>query len=391
MNGHQHHFGDTTSIAGSSKAHPALNGSNVHEQVPDDVDVQMAEERLHADHTVSHLYESGYLHGNFSDITVHVGTAVYRLHALILSRSPYLVHLMSTSPYKDMIYIPIEQYPDVTLEAMAIALGYLYSYQAIKMVSTANARATLASGCLLGGMDDLCAKAYNICKDSIRVDTIEDWLAWTDAHFSPPSSSIPPSTPGGGGSGTAAGAHIVGASALNGHSPSTSAPSTPRSPSSPSPLSSAGQQQDRQIVAPSIFGPYAQLLRDDVLEFLIVALPAILMTDSNTTTSTLTTSNGHQNGGESVKSEINGEALEALLRVFSRVSFDVFKTAMESPKFFIGSDHDRFRFAKAAIAKRKQFAGRGAEESVVLAVGEGRGNLHVSRKLRRKALWKVAK
>jgi hypothetical protein len=56
-----------------------------------------------------------------------------------------------------------------------------------------------------------------------------------------------------------------------------------------------------------------------------------------------------------------------------------------------GSDHDRFRFAKAAIAKRKQFAGRGAEESVVLAVGEGKGNLHVSRKLRRKALWKVAK
>ena len=58
---------------------------------------------------------------------------------------------------------------------------------------------------------------------------------------------------------------------------------------------------------------------------------------------------------------------------------------------FAGSDHDRFRFAKAAIAKRKQFAGRGAEESVVLAVGEGKGNLHISRKLRRKALWKVAK
>jgi hypothetical protein len=60
-------------------------------------------------------------------------------------------------------------------------------------------------------------------------------------------------------------------------------------------------------------------------------------------------------------------------------------------RLFVGSDHDRFRFAKAAIAKRKQFAGRNAEESVVLAVGEGKGNVHVTRKHRRKALWKVAK
>jgi hypothetical protein len=163
---------------------------------------------------------------------------------------------------------------------MAIALGYLYSYQASKMLSPANARATLASACLLGGMEELCAKAYTICKESIRVDTIEEWLAWADAH-----QALHPS------------------SALNGHSPNTSAPSTPRSPSSPSPLSA----QERQVSAgPSIFGPYAQMLRDDALEFLIVSLPAILIADTN----------------ESDKSEIGGEALEALLRVFSRVSFD---------------------------------------------------------------------
>jgi hypothetical protein len=100
----------------------------------------------------------------------------------------------------------------------------------------------------------------------------------------------------------------------------------------------------------------------------------------------------------------------------------VFKTAMESPRFligehhlkrhgpcagvatfsiqwadhsytlsFLGSDHDRFRFAKAAITKRKQFAGRGAEEAVVLAVGDGKGSIHVTRKVRRKPLWKVPK
>jgi hypothetical protein len=60
----------------------------------------------------------------------------------------------------------------------------------------------------------------------------------------------------------------------------------------------------------------------------------------------------------------------------------------------IGSgDHDRFRFAKAAIARRKEFVGRDVEETVVLAVGEGRSNVHVTRKTRRKTrpLWKVTK
>ena len=62
--------------------------------------------------------------------------------------------------------------------------------------------------------------------------------------------------------------------------------------------------------------------------------------------------------------------------------------------FVIGSgDHDRFRFAKAAIARRKELVGRDVEETVVLAVGEGRSNVHVTRKTRRKArpLWKVTK
>lgn len=244
---------------------------------------------------------------------------------------------MSTSPYKDMIYIPIDQYPDVTLETMAMAIGYLYSYQAGMALSQTNARAALAAACLLGGVHDFCERAYHVCKDSIRVDTIEDWLKWVDDHSSP----------------------------FRSHSPSSSAVSTPRSPS---------PQSAQEAPVASIYGPYAQMLRDDVLEFLTVSLPSILLAESETT-----------------KAEVGGDATEALLRVFSRVPFDIFKTAMESPKFVIGSDHDRFRFAKAAIAKRKQFAGRGAEESVVLAVGEGKGNVHITRKVRRKALWKVAK
>jgi hypothetical protein len=62
------------------------------------------------------------------------------------------------------------------------------------------------------------------------------------------------------------------------------------------------------------------MLRDDALEFLIISLPAILIADSNTnTTESTTTPTAAADYG---KAEIPGEALEALLRVFSRVSFD---------------------------------------------------------------------
>jgi hypothetical protein len=147
---------------------------------------------------------------------------------------------------------------------MTIALGYLYSFQAIKVVTQANARQTLASACLLGGMDDLCTYAFNVCRESIRGDTIEDWLSWVDSHQSP----------------------------FAPHSPDTSAPSTPRSIS---------PQPNQDISTSSIYGPYAQLLRDAVLDFLVLSLPSILVAENEAT---------------------GGDWQEPLLRIFSRVSFD---------------------------------------------------------------------
>jgi hypothetical protein len=49
----------------------------------------------------------------------HVHQNKYRLHAIILSRSPFLAHLMSTSPQpggQRAIYVPLEQEPEVTEE-----------------------------------------------------------------------------------------------------------------------------------------------------------------------------------------------------------------------------------------------------------------------------------
>ena len=62
-----------------------------------------------------------------------------------------------------------------------------------------------------------------------------------------------------------------------------------------------------------------------------------------------------------------------------------------------GSDQARFKFAKDAIEARKRgiAQGQGAEETVVLAfgassIGGSAGSaVHVTRKIRKRPLWKV--
>lgn len=61
---------------------------------------------------------------------------------------------------------------------------------------------------------------------------------------------------------------------------------------------------------------------------------------------------------------------------------------------FTGSDQCRFKFAKDAIELRKRgiARGHGAEETVVLAFGGGHMSgcaVHVTRKMRKRPLWKV--
>lgn len=57
-----------------------------------------------------------------------------------------------------------------------------------------NARAVLAAGCLLGGMDDLCQYAYEMCRDSISMETLDEWLAFVNA-LSGDGSSTPHEVP----------------------------------------------------------------------------------------------------------------------------------------------------------------------------------------------------
>lgn len=228
-------------------------------------------------------------------------------------------------------------------------------------------------------MQELCEHAYEACRQSITQATVQEWLEFVESV----SSYTPPQ---------------------NG---------------------SASPQVNVQSITSttSVFGPYAQRLRDDVLEYLVVTLPAALNILQR----------GPSNGAVSPSPESHspspqhGSGRDTLLDVFSRVPFEMFKAAIESPAFQIGkrfglcyvplvvgyvdtswadndvnicpsgSDQARFKFAKDAIDVRKKAGisrGTGAEETVVLAFGGGNGTVggsavHVTRKLRKKPLWKI--
>jgi hypothetical protein len=113
-------------------------------------------------------------------------------------------------------------------------------------------------------MDELCAHALAVCRESINVETISDWLSWIDGLHGP----AVPSTP------------------------SSSAVSTPISATPP---------PAQEIPMSTIYGPYAQILRNDVFDFLTSTLPAQLQAAAD-------------EGGE--------EPTEALLGIFATASFE---------------------------------------------------------------------
>jgi hypothetical protein len=121
-----------------------------------------------------------------------------------------------------------------------------------------NARAVLAAGCLLGGMEDLCQTAYEVCRESISVDTIGSWLEFLETIPSP-------------------------ASPVDGSSP---------------PHVSIPQRH-------TVFGVYAQRIRDDVFHFLVVTLPQVLDVQG------------------SLENTSDTSGRDILLQIFSRVPFEV--------------------------------------------------------------------
>lgn len=141
-------------------------------------------------------------------------------------------------------------------------MGYLYSAVSLNLIRPENARAVLAAACYLGGMEDMCQYAYTVCRQSLSVETIGSWLEFVDA--------VP------------------------------------------------GSANTPELAPTTVFGQYAQRLRDDVFHFLVVTLPEVLEVQRP----------------QDPSSGTNGR--DVLLQIYSGVPFEMFKSAVESPTFMIG-------------------------------------------------------
>ena len=150
------------------------------------------------------------------------------------------------------------------------ALAYLYSSSALANVRPENARSVLAAACFLGRMDDLCNYAYEMCRMSINLDTLPAWLDFVDSVT--PSSSDGTSTP------------VV---------------------------------EHHQHMRTAVLGPYAQRLREDVFNFLVVTLPSLVNFGTPSTPATPTAPDGATQPADTGR--------DTLLQVFSRVPFDLFR------------------------------------------------------------------
>ncbi|OCB84347.1 hypothetical protein A7U60_g9027 [Sanghuangporus baumii] len=328
------------------------------------------------DQIIDHLYNAGFQMGQYADTLLHAHGHRYQLHALVLSRSPYLAHLIAATPKTGgmhSIYVPLDSYPEITDQGFAVgnnfqrrivfrvltsslpcesALGYLYSSVSLNNLTPLNVRAVLSAGCLLGGMEELCSCAYQACRESISVDTVNEWVDFVDTGC------------------LLGGMEELCSYAYQACRESISVDTVNEwvdfvdslSPSDGSATPSEVQHR------PNILGPYADLLRSDVFNYLVVTLPSVLDVHSTT-----------------------GNGRDTLLGIFSRLGFDLFKSAIESSMFQIGTDQERFRFAKSAIELRKRTRGQGVDEAVVLAFGGGHSGsaVHVTRKTKKKALYKV--
>ncbi|KZO97887.1 hypothetical protein CALVIDRAFT_535985 [Calocera viscosa TUFC12733] len=291
----------------------------------------------HNEEILSHLYHTGFQMG-------HIENRQYRLHSLILARSTTLAHLMSTASHSSpqTIYISLASEPLITEEGFSIALGFLYAAVSLQLVHPQNALSVLASACYLGGMDDLAAHAYEVCKSSISLETLPTWIEFVES--------------------------IVGDEV------------------EPKASSASDRDKDGSSGRRSILGVYAERLRDDVMQYFIGALPRELGAfdpqpaapppSTQTPSASPDRPSGH----------------DVYLRLFTLLPYSLFKSCIESPLLPAPSDHVRYNFAKACVAARKPGRGRDGEETVVLAFGtEGGSAVCLARKARKKALWKVTK
>ncbi|OCF34685.1 hypothetical protein I316_03728 [Kwoniella heveanensis BCC8398] len=293
---------------------------------------------IHALDSTKWAFEVGYLRQEWTDVHFTFFNSGLKAHRLIIARSPYLARLMLNVAPGSVIHLSFQD-ENIAEESIHIALQHLYN-PSQHLINVHNARSVLSTSYLFGGVPELTHHAYTVIRSSFDPDNISEYVQWL---------SIDPA--------------LYGAEFRNGGA-------------------SAGLTDiwsDTSSSGGGRYGDWTARLKQDVLEYLLHALPSQIMSD---------------------KSSLIADP--RLLSVYSKLPYELFKSLIENPKLPIQSMQDRFAFAKKVIAQRKKAlsaatsggATNGSpamEESVVLAFKGGDGmEVHVTRKPKKsRALWKV--
>ncbi|KAL8283154.1 hypothetical protein RQP46_005932 [Phenoliferia psychrophenolica] len=278
---------------------------------------------------------------------------VFNLHAIVISRSPLLQVLLQNSYGHQrssplVLSLPILS-PRITPEGVHLTLASLYSPEPLERhLTPSNASSVLATAAFLG-LHSVAEYALELALGQIAHLTQPDEFSFWERFLGPdlPSYSLPNGLPPNG----------------NGNGNSNG------------PTNGKANGNGGFAAPPDAFDPFRQRLRLALVE----RVPRFARESG---------AFGREPGGRA-------GAADALADVLAVLSFDLFKTALESSEFPIAVDMERFQFAKKCVAVRKRAAGPGPsdfEETVVLAFGNSPGATAVSvlRKARKPQLWKGA-
>jgi hypothetical protein len=123
----------------------------------------------------SHLFEVGFMKGYYADVSLHIPTLEppkrFRLHSIILARSPLFHHLLSQQqPTDNNITLPLPD-PYVSEEALFIALGHLYASYSQYRINNRNAPNVFMTALHLQ-IEDLAFLTAEYIKNNINIETV---------------------------------------------------------------------------------------------------------------------------------------------------------------------------------------------------------------------------
>nr|ODO02502.1 hypothetical protein L204_01238 [Cryptococcus depauperatus CBS 7855] len=280
---------------------------------------------FHAVDLARGIFNVGYLNQEWSDLHLTFFSSGLKGHRLILSRSPYLSHLMSAASPGSAIHLSFAD-TNITEESVHIALQHLYA-PSLNLIHPNNARAVLATAFLFGGMPEVIHRSYLVIRDSLDASNVANLVHWLG---SPSESSV-----------------MYGSKTTNGQTASTK-----------------DGENGISLWLDDSFPQYREWtvrLKHNVLDYLLRVLPEQVVQE-----------------GKLASPD------SSLLIAYSHLPYDLFKSLVESSEFPIASHQDRFAFAKKVIAQRKKTApsiGPQMEENVVLAFRGGEGmEVHITRR-----------